>query len=196
MQALLDFHNELMNLYAFEIETSASLHQWTQFLQEAVAKSQHTTLDSSIIFGRDNPNSPDAKYQYAATYKDVIHASMEDGRNIRLHRNGVVALAYALWEDEYRNQIAKECGLADKNDVESDVFQDLNKYRQAILHVSGRLDRYPKVIRLFTKGQVVSFTKDNVHVLFSHLIGELNRIGEVYYGKTPNFSLDKSLNEA
>ena len=39
MQALLDLHSELMNLYAYEIETSASLHQWTQFLQGAVDRS-------------------------------------------------------------------------------------------------------------------------------------------------------------
>ena len=118
---------------------------------------------------------------------------MEGGRNVRLCRNGVIALTYALWEENYRETIAKECGLACKNEVLSDVFQDLNKYRQAILHRGGRLDRELVKMGVFAKGDVVSFTKDQMRDLFAQLIEELNRIGEEYYGQDPGFTLDKPL---
>ena len=126
---------------------------------------------------------------------DVLKASEEGGRNVRLLRNSVVVFAYALWEDEYRKRIATECGLPCKNKVSSDVFQDLNKYRQGILHVSGRLDKEPTVIRLFSKGDVVSFSKEQIHDLFSNLINELNQIGERYYKANPGFSLDRPLRQ-
>ena len=152
-----------------------------------------TTPQHNIWFGRDDPNSPDATYQYSRRTEDLIQDSEEGGRNIRLHRNGVVALTYALWEDEYRERIALECGLPRKDDIESVVFQDLNKYRQAVLHASGKLDRVPQAIRLFKKDDVVSFTKDLMHDLFSALIDELNRLGDKYYGQNPGLSLDKSM---
>ena len=105
-------------------------------------------------------------------------------------------MTYALWEEEYRPEIAIECGLTSKDDVKSDVFHDLNKYRQAILHVSGRLDREPSVIHFFSEGEVVSLTKDHMHDLFSYLISDLNRIGETYYEVNLGLSLDKPLHDS
>ena len=196
MKALMDLYDELIALYAFEAETSAALSQWVKFLEERVAASHETTLDHQVFFGRGDPNNPRAQYQYAVSFGNAIHSSDEGGRNIRLHRNGVIALTYALWEEEYRPEIAIECGLTSKDDVKSDVFHDLNKYRQAILHVSGRLDREPSVIHFFSEGEVVSLTKDHMHDLFSYLISDLNRIGETYYEVNPGLSLDKPLHDS
>ncbi|MCY4519254.1 MAG: hypothetical protein OXC13_00575, partial [Caldilineaceae bacterium] len=48
--------------------------------------------------------------------------------------------------------------IMDKNDVQSDVFHDLNKYRQAILHRSNRLGSKPKALPYFKEGDEVSPT--------------------------------------
>ena len=132
-------------------------------------------------------------YQYEKPLEELIRDSSEGGRNVRLHRNGVISLTYALWEEKYRAIVAKECGLACKNEVRSDVFHDLNKYRQAILKRGARLDRGPTKMRFFAKDDEVSFTKDQMHDLFAQLIEELNRIGEEYYGQNPGFTLDRPL---
>ena len=158
-----------------------------------MASGADTTLDSRVFFGNDNPSRPDALYQVARTFRDLIDDANEGGRNLRLLGNSVIVHAYSLWEDTFRAAIAAECGLA-KDDIESDVFQDLNKYRQAILHVDGRLDRQPKVLTFFKMGKVVSFTQDQIQHLFAGLISELNRIGKTYYGQDPGLSLGKHLN--
>ncbi len=191
MQALHDFHRELVELYAYEVETTSAFHKWAQFLQQVLSASKATTLDSPFFVWRGDRNSPDQTYQYVRPFKEIIKASEEGGRNVRLHRNGVLALTYALWEVEYRLRIARECGFRSKNDIKSDLFQDLNKYRQAVLHVSGQLDREPKVIQFFRKGDIVSLTKDHMYQLFSHLTCELNRIGEEYYSVSLGLSMDE-----
>ena len=191
MDSLLALHEKLMALYAHHTEMEAALAIWNNFLKSQV-KGQ-TTIDNQMFFGRDDPTSPDANFHYAKTYRTLIQDSEEIGQNFRLHRNAVVAFTYALWEDEYRNLIAVECGFNEKNAIESVVFQDLNKYRQAVLHVSGRLDREPQVIRYFREGDVVAFTKDQMYDLFSILINELNQIGKTYYKQDPQLALDKSM---
>ena len=114
--------------------------------------------------------------------------------NRRPYRESVIAFSYALWEDQYRGRIAHECKLANKNKIKSDVFYDLNKYRQAILHSGGRLAAEPKVIRFFNRGEEVLLTDDHMYELFSLLVGELNRLGREYYRQDPQFSLDRPLN--
>ena len=189
MQALTDFYRELIDLYAYQVETTQAILKWAELLSR-LATREGSSFENSLFFGRGNPDDPNSKYQYARTFKELIRDSEEGARNFRLHRNGVIALAYTLWEVEYRQRIAIECGLT-KSQVQSDVFQDLNKYRQAVLHVGGRLDREPKVMRFFAKGDVVSFTENQMHTLFSLLINELNRMGRKYCKQDPNLSLDK-----
>ena len=105
-------------------------------------------------------------------------------------------MAYALWEDEYRKRIATECGLKCKNDISSDVFHDLNKFRQAILHAGSRLDEETKAIHFFRKGDTVAFTENQMTELFAAIIEELNRIGNEYYNMNPGFSFKQALDRA
>ena len=191
IQTLIALHRELMDLYEHQAETTQAIHTWANLLRNQ-ATTGGTTPENRLFFGRGDPNDPGAMYQFERLYKDLIMDSEEGGRNIRLHRNGVIALTYSLWEVEYRDKIAKECGLT-KNDIKSDTFHDLNKYRQAVLKVGGRLDRQPKVLRFFKKGEVVSFTKDHMDDLFSALMDALNEIGRIYYEQNPGFRLDKPM---
>ena len=190
MKALKDLHDELVAIYGYQVEVCAALHQWHEYLSGRRRKIPATQM----YFGRDIPTRQDSKYQYAPTVAYLINASKKNGINARIHRRGVVALTYAIWEDQYRSKIACECGLANKNEVKSDIFYDLNRYRQAILHAGGVLVGKPKVIHLFKPGDEVLLTDDHMYQIFSHLIDELNRIGKTYYGQDPQLSLDKSLN--
>lgn len=190
MNALQALFSELIELYAYEVETSGALHRWAEHIQQLISSTGITTPDSPFFIWKGERDSFGELYQYKRPAKEIIEASVEGGRNVRLLRNGLVALAYALWEDEYRQRIATETSRPSKNQIKSDVFQDLNKYRQAVLHTNGRLDRDPKVIRLFRKGDVVAFQKEHMYVLFSYLINELNRIGKEYYGLNLDLTMD------
>lgn len=192
MQPILIYCGRLIDLFEFQLEPSLAIGEWRKFLQQQL-NATGTSLDNRVFFGRDAPSEPDARYQVSRKLRELISDAEEGGRNLRLHRNGVITSAYSLWDDQCRVAIAKDCDLA-KNDVRSDVFQDLNKLRQAILHVDSRLDRHLKVMKFFAKGGVVSFTADHLHQLFAMLISELNRLGNAYFGEDPGLSLDKHLN--
>ncbi len=194
MQALINLHDELVALNGYEVEVCAALHQWSEFLKNARKRAKNRNKTPRMFFGRGNPNDPSAKFQHVKSFDDLIHASRKNGININTHRRSVVILIHAIWEDQYRQRIAYECELPNKNSIESDVFHDVNKYRQAVLHAGGRLVGEPKVIRLFKPGEEVLLTDEHMYQLFSILVSELNRIGKTYYGQEPGFSLDKPLN--
>ena len=192
MEPILIYYGRLIDLYEFQLETSMAIVHWKERLLE-LSDAPGTSLDNRVFFGRDAPTIPDARYQVSRVLRELVSDAEEGGRNLRLHRNGVITSAYSLWDDQCRVAIACDCDL-EKNEVRSDVFQDLNKYRQAILHVDARLDRQLKVMKFFAKGEVVSFTTNHMHQLFATLISELNRLGNAYYGEDPSLSLDKHLN--
>ena len=165
----------------------------TEWLQTSVAK-KGVGPDTEVSVGgkKMDPNNPDAKYEYTKTFGEFIDAFARNGSYATTRRRGLIALIYALREHRSRELIAQECNKT-RDEIESDVFHDLNKYRQAILHVGGKLDRKPKAIRFFGKGDVVSLTENHMEDLFRILIDELNRLGETYYGENPRLSLEKPL---
>lgn len=191
MVGLRRLHEELMNIFASSIETEMGFKLLVKWLRD-IEGNPGLGPSVPVQVGKGNPNLS-TTYNYEKPLEELIRDSKEGGTNVRLHRNGVIALVYALWNDEYRAIIADECELANMNKVQSDAFQDLNKYRQAILHRGGKLDKVPAVMCFFAKGDLVSFTKDQMYDLFACLVEELNRIGETYYGQNPGFTLDKPL---
>ena len=178
-------------MYAYHEEMCGALNQWCTHLKTKIKKPK--LPNQKIFFGRNNPNHLDAKFQYSKIVDRAITDSAKNGTHENTLRRSVIALTYAIWEDQHRQRIAYECQLSDKNGVESDVFHDLNRYRQAILHAGGRLVGEPKVIKFFRSGEEVLLTNDHIYELFSILINEINRIGEVYYKKNPKVTLDQTL---
>ena len=181
MIGLRRFHDDLITIFSSSVETEMGFRLLVKWLRE-LESDPRVEPSFTVQIGKGDPHLISTKYHYEKPLEKLIRDSKEGGTNVRLHRNGVISLAYAIWEEEYRAIIVQECDLARKNEVESDVFQDLNKYRQAILHRGARLGREPTAMCFFAKGDLVSFTEDQMHELFARLIEELNGIGETYYG--------------
>lgn len=165
MKELISFHEELVDLYGYMVQVAMAIAVLHEKLNRMVTQSTTTTLQNSMFFGKSNPNDPDAKYQYRRTFGYLIRASEKDGINLVILHRSIIVLAVALWEDHFRKKIAKECGI-EKDDLKSDVFRDLNSYRQAILHGGNRLRKQPKVIRLFKKGDKISLTDEYMDKIF------------------------------
>lgn len=168
---------------------SGALHQWNVFLEKANKGSR----SRKMYVGRGDPNNTGATFQYVKLVNELIRSSAKNGAHENTLRRSVIAMTYALWEDQYRQRIAYECKLENKNQIESDVFRDMNRYRQAVLHAGGRLVGSPTVIKFFKQGEEVLLTDDHMYQLFSILTDELNRLGKVYYTQDPQFSLDQPL---
>lgn len=191
MNALNEYYAELLSLYGLLCETGAASNKWRESLEKMASGSSSTSMQSRMFFGRQDPNEPDAQHQYSRTMAELISNSQKNGSNQKAIRRMVIAFAYALWEDEYRAKIANECGQPNKRDVNSEVFHDLNKYRQAILHASGRLDREPSVMTYVRKGEIVELSEEQIYDLFKTLINELNHLAATYYKVSANFSIDR-----
>ena len=194
MKELGELHKELIALFAYYAELEGAINTWHETLKSRVPNA--VTSDIPLHIGRDNPNDPGARYLYTKPFRIAIQDSTKDGPHVSTHRKAVIALTYAIWEDEYRARIANECGFKEKRKIKSDVFRDLNMYRQAILHVNGRLDRETNVLNFFNRGETVAFTENQMTELFSTLVCELNRIGKEYYKIDPGFSFERALNRA
>ena len=191
MKALKQLHNDLVDIYGYKLQVQAAIACWRKELERPLATGQ-TTPSHSLLFGPGDPNLPDAKFQYQATLGNLMAASDRSGINFIIHFRCILVLVVATWEDRCRELIARECNKA-KNDIKSDVFHDLNKYRQGILHVDNRLDEKPKVLPYLNVGDEISLTSEQMDSIFRELINELNRLGREYYDTDPDFSFDKRL---
>lgn len=191
MEKLKALHNELMDLFKYYAELEGALSFWHEHLKNTVR--DVAGPGASYLVSQHDPTEAGATYLYKKTFGDGIRDSAKDGRHAMMHARAVITLAYALWEDKFREQIAVECGFKSRDDIKSGVFGDLNKYRQAILHVGSCLDREPEVAKFFKEGDKVDFTEDQMTELFSVMIEELNRIGKEYYKSDPGFSLEQAL---
>ena len=191
MAELIAFYRELREIYGYYIQVKAAIGQFNKWMSGQISGS--TTRSNSLFFGHDDPTQPGAKIQYVRTLGELIDASTGDGPLEVTHRRSIIVFTVASWEDSYRPRIAKELGLA-KNDLKSDVFYDLNKYRQAILHAGGTLRTEPRALRLFRKGDQVAFTHEHMHQVFRTLMDELNRISREFYGIDTQFVFDTPLN--
>ncbi|RWD74785.1 hypothetical protein [Mesorhizobium sp.] len=139
-----------------------------------------TTLDSWNWYGLDPPG-PGARYIGVIKIRDALARNAPNGPNqIAMARSSILA-AYAAWEHETRPALAAELGI-DTNQVTSPTFGDLNKYRQAVAHVSGRLDRATEVLDLVAVGANVDLGDATLAALFDALVSEAKRLSEALCG--------------
>lgn len=190
MQALRAFHDEVVDIYGYMVQMSAAVMWWRKFLNDSIATG--TTPNNTLFFGKGDPNLPGSTYQYRRTFAELIADAAKDGTTSVVHRRSVVVSLVASWEDRHRALIASECGLK-KNDLKSDVFHDLNRFRQAIVHGGGCLREHPKAIPFFRKGDRVDVTDGHMDSMVRMVVEELNRFGVDYYGSDPGFTFDKSM---
>lgn len=150
-------------------------------LQEAVANpALATTLDSWNWYGLDPPGVG-ARYVGVIKIRETLARNAANGPNkIAMARSSILT-AYAAWEHETRPALAADLGI-DTNRITSPTFGDLNKYRQAVAHVSGRLDRATEVLNLVAVGDNVDLDEVALTTLFDALVLEVNRLAEAHCG--------------
>lgn len=192
MKALKDCHSDVIDVYGYGIQIITALDAWHKQLRELISSGQVDNLNRSVALGMDSPDDPALTFQYKRPIGYILDASSTNGTTLVMHRRNMVTLLYSTWEDRHRALIAKELGKG-KNDLKSDVFGDVNMYRQAAIHAGGKLDKEPKVFRFFKKGEEASLTNEHIEVIFRYVVDELNRIGKDHYSTNPQFSFDQPL---
>jgi len=183
LQPLIDYATELRRIYGLQCEIDASLRQWHDYLATCQP-------DKHMFFGRGDPNDQSSSFQYWALISDLSTKSARDGENSRRLRRMAIVFAYTQWDVEARQQIASACGK-EKNDILHPVFGDLNKLRQAVVHVSGRVDKNLEAMKFVQRGDVVDLSNEQFYELFKTLTLSLNDIAERYFSVRTDFTFDQ-----
>lgn len=91
----------------------------------------------NFTYGMGDPRKPGARILHVATQAELIKRNEDEGENYMVIANMCVVLIYNYWEDHYREAIAHELLMKNKNDLQSDIMGDLNWLRQSIIHHRG-----------------------------------------------------------
>ena len=188
MEELAAFHRELIGTYGYYFQVNTGIRAFRLVLTKELWEDAEDT--SPVRFGTGDPTKPGASYQYEKPFSEVVADFSPNGLLEVVLIRSVIVLVVASWEDNYRHRIAKEAGLRHKNDLKSDVFYDLNKYRQAILHAGSTLRVEPRALSIFRKGEQVALTSEHMGQVFRTIVDELNRMGEELHGHNPGFRFD------
>lgn len=184
VEPLSQYAHELRRIYGLQCEVDAALAQWLSFLSSPARKP-----DARIFFGKGNPNSADASFQYWDTVGALTKKAGRDGENSRRLRRMAIVFAYTYWDVETRAALASICSR-EKNDIRHPAFADLNKLRQAIVHVNGRVDKDMEVMSFICRGDNVDLSNAQFSELFKVLTLSLNDIAKEYLGVTTDYRFD------
>ena len=120
-------------------------------------------LKSTLIHGKGTPEVGEALH--LSTLGDRLNACASGGQNEITLSNLCLISIYSHWEDRARNEIAKALRI-DGNSVQSDLFGDIAKMRNAILHAGGVIGasaRALKVLKWFSSGDRVLINREKLH---------------------------------
>jgi hypothetical protein len=94
------------------------------------------------------------------------------GRDSQFLSQMLIAFLYGAWEDNYREKVALQLGHSEKNALSSDLFQDVCKLRQAIVHNQGKATEdveRAKVIRWFRRGDQIYICRERAQMLLDEI---------------------------
>lgn len=182
--------DELVNLYGEDqiagFQSMLARKQVSEWL-----KNGNTKINNTLSFGNEDPNNPAAIADYSVTFAGLLARFEPAGQQAKAVRARSIVFAYTLWENVYRPTIKQECGV---DSVENNEFGDLRLYRNAILHHRGKLHTDTTVLKVFSKGELIAPTADQLREIFKQLVAGLNTIGKRYYGENPGFEWGRKLN--
>lgn len=190
-EILREYCARLEEIFILYGEAKAGFRSSAREIEQAVNDpALSTTLDHRTFYGLDNPDIENARYVAVSAIRNVLMRNAEGGPNDIAMARLSILMAHAAWEHETRPKLALELGV-DLREIRSPVFGDLNKYRQAVAHVNGRLDRETEVLNLVAVGSNVNLDKAGLVALFDALVSEANRVAEAYCGLQLNHQFIK-----
>lgn len=118
-------------------------------------------IKSQLVHGKGSPES--GQPLHLSTLGERLSACAKGGQNEATLSNLCVISIYSFWEDRTRKEIGKTLGV---DIVNSDLFGDIGKMRNAILHAGGVMDeraRSIKVLTWFKAGDRVLIDREKLH---------------------------------
>lgn len=109
---------------------------------------------------------------HRSTQGEFKRRTAPGGLDARFLSQMLVSLLYGAWEDVYRKRVASCLRHSKKNALGSDLFQDINKLRQAILHHHGKATEEVEranIIRWFRRGDDIFISPERARQLLDEI---------------------------
>lgn len=174
-----EFREVADQLYGMYLDCAAGLEIFTARFASLIPASG-SVPGARLIYGRGDPNQPDAKQLHAVKVTDLLERNKPDGSTEAMLSQSCINLLIAVWEDDIRERLAAAAGLKGKNEIKSDFFRDLSRCRNAILHNKGVLDVAPRVIKFLAKDSKISLSKADTNELFRLVYAEIDTLLTAY----------------
>lgn len=193
INALIIYCKRLEELYALYSEAAIGMRMLSDWVSQVTNDPKtDCTLASRAFYGAlgTDPNDDGSKYVHLSTLGESATRCANGGQNRIILARSIIVVAYSLWEHETRKILEDSLGLP-RNNIQSPVFGDLNKYRQAIVHVGGRLDKATEIFKFIEVGEGVVLTSDQLVTLLETLFEEVKRLSFELCGFDINYEFIK-----
>ena len=113
--------------------------------------------------------------------ENMIKETFDNGKYQFLVSSSAIVNFYQIWEDKYRKKISKEVNI---DLIKSEVYYELNKLRQSIIHNSHRpTHEFKKVANNFKfilSEDKLELTVDEIHKIYKILLQEIDDLEKKY----------------
>lgn len=130
-EALHSFQKECQEIYMCYKVAYLGLQQGSTFIKNLV-REHSVPLSESYSVGTGTPHR--GSFPASLPIGEVLERSAPDGDFPNQIAKWMIVAIYALWEDRYRGEIAKELNVSDKNQIEADLMEDICQIRNCIVH--------------------------------------------------------------
>ncbi len=129
-------------------------------------------------FGQGPPGTLGAYFYYTTTHGGFKERIKQDGIDTKILANNSLVLIYHIWEDKYREIIARENGVQ-KNQIAHDTFGELRNIRRSIVHNKSRAlkecENNAKLKR-FNEGDQILFSEQEAYDSFKAIKDALDEL--------------------
>jgi len=181
--ALFEFNKIIDSIYGVYLDSSTGFVHNKAFMErtqrDAIKKNNLTQeyLDNCAwIYGVGDPNKQTSYPLNKCTQKEFKERNSVGGINSKTLGNLCIVQLYQYWEDYYRSKISKLL-FCEKNDLKSDLFNDLKLFRRSIIHHRAiALNEVSKCkkFKWFKEGDEIKFNDKQIEEIIRRIKMELD----------------------
>lgn len=111
-------------------------------------------------------------------FEEIISRNSPEGRNPISIANYCLVIIYQYWEDHFRKLIAESLNK-EKDDVQAQLFDDINQLRKSIIHhrsIAKSEIKKCRILKWFKKGESIHITKDMFEEMIDKILDCLDEI--------------------
>jgi len=131
-----------------------------------------------MIYGKGDPNAPEATELHRCTQKEYKERNSENGLNFQFLGNMALVSLYQYREDYHRGQVATGLGIK-KNELTAPIMGDLRLIRMSIIHHAGiALKDVEKceLLKWYKEGDLIFIDKSKFEDVIYHVKNMLNEL--------------------